>query len=87
MTEDLEPLTDDRLAEVLRRAEAAGLREVVAALRELQALRSERNMEALRQSVVRSLRDAISAHGPITAETIGSAAWRIVGNLWNPGRT
>jgi hypothetical protein len=36
---------------------------------------------------VGALRSAIEAHGPITAEHIGSAAKRILGNLKNVGES
>lgn len=42
--------------------------------------------EALERAVVGALRSAIKDHGPITAEHIGSAAKRVVGNLENVGR-
>jgi hypothetical protein len=37
----------------------------------------------LERAIVGALRDQIKAHGPITAEWIGSAAKRVLGNLAN----
>jgi hypothetical protein len=39
--------------------------------------------EALERAVIGALRSAIRDHGPITAESVGSAAKRIIGNLAN----
>jgi hypothetical protein len=43
--------------------------------------RTKMNRESLHKSVVGALRQTIKAHGPITAELIGSAAKRIVGHI------
>jgi hypothetical protein len=41
--------------------------------------------DGIERAITGALRDTINAHGPITAEWIGSAVKRIAGNLRNAG--
>jgi hypothetical protein len=46
-----------------------------------------KDVDPRERAIVGALRSAIEAHGPITAEHIGSAAKRILGNLKNVGES
>lgn len=47
-----------------------------------EAVRKDLDRQDLERAVLGALRDAINAHGPITAQTLTSATKRIVGQVW-----
>jgi hypothetical protein len=94
MADERETLTDDELERWWRDAYEPDvgigvqvrnrkIRRLIDELRRLRQVGAGQENEGAERAIVGALRSAINDHGPITPETIGSAAKRIVGNLRN----
>jgi hypothetical protein len=94
MADERGTLTDDELerwwrdayepdANIGGQAKNGKIRRLIDELRRARQVGAGQENDGAERAIVGALRSAIHDHGPITPETIGSAAKRIVGNLRN----